>query len=110
MNRGVRKSSLNVPGMPCPECDARIVIEPQLLLSAAPIRCPSCELTFQVNTEESADALHALQRYMKHFESLEKRLARTVEEANPDSGLKGARPSGRRSRKRARRGRPGDDW
>lgn len=103
MSGRVRRSSLNVPGMPCPECEARIVIEPGLLLSAAPIRCPGCGLTMEVDTEESAEALQALQRYMKHFEALEERLERTVEEADTSSGPRGARPPGRRARRRSRR-------
>lgn len=80
MSRRVRKGTLNVPGMPCPECETRIVIDPRVLLSAAPIACPGCGLRFEVDTEESAEALSALQRYMDRFEELEERISDVLEE------------------------------
>lgn len=41
------------PGLVCPQCSHKIQVSIDMLLSGAPIECPSCQLKLNVNKEES---------------------------------------------------------
>lgn len=103
----MRAHALKVPGMPCPDCNTPIVIDPMTLLAAVPIECPACGLELHVNTEKSADTLKALSNYMNEFENLQTDYQDKVGEMTGERGSRrprGQRPSRRKSR-RPRRGR-----
>lgn len=85
-------------GMPCPRCAHPIIIDPMLLLSAAPIQCGACQLELKVNVEESAATLNALKTYMDTFEKIEAGLADAADMAP----IEPRAPRGRRRRERSR--------
>ncbi|MCR9244621.1 MAG: CSL-type zinc finger protein [bacterium] len=99
----LRRSNLRAPGMPCPQCGQRIVIEAAALLSGQPIQCASCGLELRVNTEQSKETLDALRSYMGRYEKQEQKAIDHVAEATPDPQQD--RKPGRRSRSRKRRAR-----
>ena len=52
-------SSASVPGMPCPDCGARIVVTMEQILSGAKIAC-GCGLVLTVDAERSRDTIRDL--------------------------------------------------
>ncbi len=87
-----RVQMMKAPGLPCPECTTPIVVEPTVLLSAAPISCPGCGLELQVNVEQSKGALDALSNYMRDFDAAQNKIM-----GNP--GFRSSRKPGRRARR-----------
>ena len=48
------------PGLDCPQCDARLTVTIQMLLSGSPVRCYACGLVLRVDREESRECLDRL--------------------------------------------------
>lgn len=104
---GVRVHALKAPGLPCPVCNTPIVVDPMLLLSAAPIQCAACGLELTLNTEKSASTLNALGAYMNNFNEVQSNFANKVDGMTGGKGRAAEKPPsrGRRvPRRRARRG------
>jgi len=62
---------VEVPGMPCPECGARLVVTMEQLLASGRIAC-TCGLVLQVDTarsEETLRDLRALRDRLAHLRS-----------------------------------------
>jgi transcription elongation factor Elf1 len=95
--------TLRVPGLPCPECGSRIILEPAALLARAPVQCHACGLTLTLNAERSAPALNALSQYLGSFEQAKTRFEQTVERVSADPGAPKERPKGRGRRAPGRR-------
>ncbi|MEQ9266243.1 MAG: hypothetical protein RLN81_13525 [Balneolaceae bacterium] len=47
---------------PCPECNAAVEIAIEDLLHGKSIACPSCSVSFKIGTDESKNALDAIQK------------------------------------------------
>ncbi|MFP5270678.1 hypothetical protein [Coleofasciculus sp.] len=52
----------SAPGLPCPECNFRIPMYIELLLSGSPIHCPACGLKLTVDREKSSESIAALEK------------------------------------------------
>lgn len=52
----------NKPGLVCPECQFKMIISIEMLLSGEPIECPSCQLRLSVDKEESKPVLDRLRK------------------------------------------------
>ena len=106
--QGVRVHALKAPGLPCPVCNTPIVVDPMLLLSAAPIGCAACGLELKMNVEESASTLNALGAYMNTFQEAQTNFANKVDgmvgSNEPTSRTRSRSPGRRAPRRRARRG------
>lgn len=99
---GGRAHALKVPGLPCPECNTPIVVDPMLLLSAAPISCAACGLELTLNVEKSAATLNALGSYMNTFNAVQTNFASKVDGMTspaPAARTRGRRAPGRRARR-----------
>ena len=90
-----RRQSIRPAGMPCPQCNQPIIIDPMFLLSSAPIECASCGLELRVNMEQSGETLMALKTYMDKFAEIERGYAGQVNEFS-DGGATGSRTRSRR--------------
>ncbi len=90
-----RRQGFRPAGMPCPQCNQAIIIDPLVLLSSTPIECAACGLELRVNMAQSSETLAALQAYMNDFAKIERDYARQVDDV---SG------GGPRKRTRRRRG------
>lgn len=86
------------PGFACPACGVPIVIDPAVLLSAAPLGCSACGLELRVDAEASAGALAALQRFMGEFSQIAQRVSPTIKKPT----RRGRAPRPRRPRRRTR--------
>ena len=91
------ESRLRAPGMSCPQCGQPILVDPQQLLSGAPIGCTACGLELRVNREQSAETLAALEAYLEQLQQAESEYREQV------GGMLGKRPASRRSRARRTR-------
>jgi hypothetical protein len=60
-----------VPGMPCPDCGARIVATMQQLLAGS-ISCPACHLVLKVDAAQSRETLDELRKLNARLQSLPK--------------------------------------
>lgn len=98
-----KAQSSTVPGMPCPNCETSIVIDPMVLLSGTPITCAACGLELHVNMEKSAETLSALSAYLKEFESAEQHLdSKTKDFTQSDDKPTRSRAPRRRARRASR--------
>lgn len=92
--------ALKVPGLPCPECNTPIVVDPMVLLSTKSIECASCGLVLTVNVEQSASTLQALGSYMSQFSQVRNQFADKVEGmTGGEAERRGSRSPGRRTRR-----------
>ncbi len=60
-----------VPGMPCPDCSARIVATMQQLLAGS-VACPACGLVLTVDPDRSRLALGELRKLDARLAALPK--------------------------------------
>jgi len=60
-------ATAGVPGMPCPDCGARIVVTMEQLLSAGEVTC-QCGLVLRVDMERSAETLRDLRELQRRLE------------------------------------------
>jgi predicted RNA-binding Zn-ribbon protein involved in translation (DUF1610 family) len=86
---------MRAPGMPCPECGARIVADPLALLTELKLTCTSCGLVLSVDLQQSASTINALRDNLEDF----KRIKGDYQEAVGE--LSGKAPRDTRRRKRA---------
>lgn len=64
------------PGLPCPSCGARIVIDVRELLLRDSFACPACGLTLDLDRKRSEGALRAAEKVvvaMQEIDDLKKR-------------------------------------
>jgi hypothetical protein len=59
----------SLPGIPCPDCGARLVASIEQLLGAGRLAC-SCGLVLHVDTERSRETLHDLGELQRKLASL----------------------------------------
>jgi len=64
-------SQSSVPGMPCPSCDARIVVTMQQILSGS-VSCPACGLVLRVDAAQSQGVLDELRKLNARLDGLPK--------------------------------------
>lgn len=63
-------SAPDVPGMPCPECGARIVVTMNQVLSGCSIAC-RCGLVLHVDEDRSSQTLHDLRELQRRVGRLQ---------------------------------------
>ena len=61
----------SAPGMPCPDCQARIVATLQQILGGT-VRCANCGLVLKVDTRQSRETLQELRRLDSRLAGLPK--------------------------------------
>lgn len=91
--------ALQPRGVPCPECQARIIVEIGDLLSRGQIRCGSCGLELVMDRDRSAGVIDALERFQAQWRHVEQRAGQAVD--GSDGGAVSRRPR-RRTRRRSR--------
>jgi|GEM_PF-2688662 transcription elongation factor Elf1 len=104
MAKGLRAQTTRPPGLPCPDCNTLIEVDPISLLAAAPIICASCGLELRVNLEESAQTLDVLAENIEEITAVHSMMASKFDDEGSPSG--GGRAPGRRSSNRKRRPEP----
>lgn len=70
------------PGIPCPQCNQPIVVQPLILLEAKSVECNRCGLMLQIDVEKSAPAIEGLRSYLKEVNRLKDEIS--IASTKPD--------------------------
>lgn len=52
----------NKPGLNCPECNFKITISIEQLVSGSSVICPSCGLKLEIDNQKSKPAINAVKK------------------------------------------------